>query len=142
MSTEGGEPRLLAEGYAAAPSWSPDGLSVLLRQGRTLFSVPREGGAPTALPTRLPHEGPNQAEYSPDRQAVYYSVISGQKEQQAIWKLSLKSGRATQLTNLEGRSGNLSYYFDITPKFIYFTWREDEGDIWVMDVVDAAPPTR
>jgi hypothetical protein len=50
------------------------------------------------------------------------------------WKLSLGSGQISRLTRLEGRRGNIGYDFATDDRYLYFTWREDEGDIWVMDV--------
>jgi hypothetical protein len=35
---------------------------------------------------------------------------------------------------LEGRRGNLGDSFSTDDRYVYFSWREDEGDVWVMDV--------
>lgn len=44
-------------------------------------------------------------------------------------------GRAErQLTDLAGRPGKLSSLWDTDGEFLYFTWNEDVGDLWVMDV--------
>ena len=57
------------------------------------------------------------------------------------WVLSLQDHSERQLTDLEGRQGYM-YFFpgegaEYAPdgRFLYFSWREDVGDIWVMDVV-------
>jgi hypothetical protein len=47
----------------------------------------------------------------------------------------LKDGEVFRLTNLEGRRGATgSIAVDL--HYLYFTWREDDGDIWVMDVAN------
>ena len=52
-----------------------------------------------------------------------------------IWRLSLDHRRVTLATDLQGRRGSLNYFFAVDSRFIYLVWSEDEGDIWVMDVV-------
>ena len=40
------------------------------------------------------------------------------------------------MTDLERKGGNLGTYgLAVTDTHLYFTWEEDRGDIWVMDVV-------
>ena len=40
------------------------------------------------------------------------------------------------MTNLAGRAGSLGGYALATDdQWLYFTWQEDRGDLWVMDVV-------
>jgi hypothetical protein len=36
---------------------------------------------------------------------------------------------------LKGRRGSIGNVFANDDRYLYFTWREDVGDIWVMDVV-------
>ena len=75
----------------------------------------------------------------PDGRSLIYSVIFGPREHQELWMLSLERGTVRQLTKLEGRRGGLNENFTTDGRDIYFTWREDDGDIWVMDTV---PPER
>jgi eukaryotic-like serine/threonine-protein kinase len=72
--------------------------------------------------------------FSADDQSLYYCVITGPRDKHGFWKLSLASGDISRLTKLEGRRGSIGYDFAIDGRYLYFTWREDEGDIWVMDV--------
>ena len=51
-----------------------------------------------------------------------------------MWRLSLRDGKASPLTDLRGRRGDLVENFASDGKYLYFVWREDDGDIWVMDV--------
>ena len=39
-----------------------------------------------------------------------------------------------QLTDFVGKPGSLASLDDTDGEFLYFTWREDHGDLWVMDV--------
>ena len=57
------------------------------------------------------------------------------RENHDLWKLSLERGQVSRLTKLEGRRGNIGDSFATDGRYLYFTWREDDGDIWVMDVV-------
>jgi len=42
--------------------------------------------------------------------------------------------RKRQLTDFAGRPGYLDVLHDSDGKFLYFTWSEDFGDLWVMDM--------
>jgi hypothetical protein len=78
---------------------------------------------------------PNIARVSHDGRSIYYSVVEGPREHQHIWRLSLVDGAISQLTRLEGQRGHLGYAFAADETYLYFTWNEDDGDIWTMDVV-------
>jgi len=45
-----------------------------------------------------------------------------------------EGGSERQLTDFSGKPGRLGALWDTDGEFLYFTWREDIGDIWVMDV--------
>jgi hypothetical protein len=51
-----------------------------------------------------------------------------------FWKLSLADSKVSRLAALAERRGGINDEFTTDGRFLYFTWREDEGDIWVMDV--------
>ncbi|HUE85852.1 MAG TPA: protein kinase [Vicinamibacterales bacterium] len=130
VATEGGEPRRVAAGNT--PDWSPDGQwLVVMRQGK-LFRVSRDGKESVALATDHP---PNTPRVSRDGRSIYYSVSTGPLEDQNIWRLSLADGAISGLTRLEGQRGLLGYYFAADENYLYLTWYEDDGDIWVMDVL-------
>jgi Tol biopolymer transport system component len=78
---------------------------------------------------------PAATRFSRDSQSIYFSVITGPRETHDFWKLSLTDGVVSRLTKLEGRRGNIDGEFSADGRYLYFLWREDEGDIWVMDVV-------
>ncbi len=53
-----------------------------------------------------------------------------------IWVVSLEDEAERPLTDFSGKRGNLgSFALATDGQYLYFTWEEDLGDIWVMDVV-------
>lgn len=131
VDAKGGEARFVTAGGSG--EWSPDGHGlVVVRQGR-LYRVATDGGEPLLLPAT--GEEPFSPRFSRDGQSIYYCVFTGPRENHDFWKLSLGDGKVSRLTNLEGRRGNIGYVIATDGRYLYFTWREDDGDIWVMDVV-------
>lgn len=54
-----------------------------------------------------------------------------------FWELSVTDGVERPVTELRGRQGQPFFQsLSRDGKSLYFTWAEDLGDIWVMDVVD------
>ena len=54
----------------------------------------------------------------------------------SIWELSLDNGDERPMTDLVGKRGTLGGDALATDgEHLYFTWAEDVGDLWVMDVV-------
>jgi hypothetical protein len=54
-----------------------------------------------------------------------------------IWARSMDTGVETPAATFEGRPGSLeNSAIDTDGTYLYFTWVEDEGDIWVMDVAE------
>jgi hypothetical protein len=52
----------------------------------------------------------------------------------------LVDGTISRLTSLKGQRGSIGGGLAADERHLYFTWREDVGDIWVMDVM--RPPDR
>ena len=52
-----------------------------------------------------------------------------------FWAFDVKDGSERRLTDLVGRRGSLGNAMATDGSRIYFGWKEDLGDIWVMDVV-------
>jgi len=115
-------------------SWSPDGLWIAYgsnRSGRNqIWRVSSQGGESELL-TRGSGAGPR---WSRDGQYVYYR---GANETAGnYWRLSVKDRSERPFTNLVGKRGTLGIMLPAEDgKFLYFSWRDDLGDIWVMDVV-------
>jgi TolB protein len=129
VEAKGGEPRLLTTASTDA-EWSPDGHWLVVQRENKLYRVAREGGEPVLLLDE-PADTPR---FSPDGRSIYYSVVTGPRENHDLWKLSLETGKVSRLTKLAGRRGYLGYSFATDGRYLYFTWSEDVGDIWVMDV--------
>jgi hypothetical protein len=53
-----------------------------------------------------------------------------------IWSLSVNNRKARAMTDFKGKPrGNLGCMsLGTDGKYLYFTWEEDFGDIWLMDV--------
>jgi Tol biopolymer transport system component len=131
----GGEPRQLTDDPALdqAPSWRPDGRSVIFESWRdgspVLWQVPATGGDAelvTATPGRA-------SVWSKDRKTMYFLGF-----ERTIWARSMETGVESPAAVFEGRRGGLEpSAIDTDGTYLYFTWVEDEGDIWVMDVDEA-----
>jgi len=127
-----GEPKPLTrfDGGAGA-SWSPDGRWVAfnrLTEGvQRLWRVPATGGDPELLGTAK--IGSEDFVWSRDGQSIYSIGPAN------IWALSLQDRAERAVTNLEGRRGHLGVGLGTDDRYLYFTWHEDLGDLWVMDVV-------
>jgi dipeptidyl aminopeptidase/acylaminoacyl peptidase len=135
VSAKGGDSRALGPGIGSRVEWAPDGQSLLYQRNGHLFRVSRDGNAPTEIPLRSDVGEPYTIRVSRDGQSIYYSVITGPRDRHDFWKLSLTDGAVSRVTKLEGRRGDISDALAVDDRYLYFAWREDEGDIWVMDVV-------
>jgi TolB protein len=130
ISPDGGEPRRRTGGFYH--DWSPDGGWLALVAPSGLHRIEVDGAEPVFLSTG--EIRPSRPRVSHDGRSIYYTVISEAREHQQVWRLSLSDGQNSPLTNLEGRRGQLEGDFAAGSEYLYFIWREDEGDIWVMDV--------
>jgi Tol biopolymer transport system component len=86
-------------------------------------------------PRRLPKTNDVQnLVWAPDGKFIYFVARSNTQELQ-LWEISPANGQKRQLTALEGRYGMLAVSALATDGlYLYFSWREDTGDLWVMDV--------
>jgi eukaryotic-like serine/threonine-protein kinase len=130
IAANGGEPRSVATTGDALAEWSPDGRWLLFLKDTTLYRVAKEGGQPSLLSSAIRQA--YGARFFRDGRSIYFHVIDGRTSQ--LWKLSLSDGKISRLTELEGRRGRLGYIGATDDRYMYFTWYEDDGDIWVMDV--------
>jgi hypothetical protein len=136
VNAKGGEPRPLVTGVQSRAEWFPDGEWLLVQRDGRLHRVARHGGEAVPLPVSRSDLQPNLGRLTFDGQSLIFSGgVTGPAAGQTFWKLSLKDGEVFRLTNLEGRRGATgSIAVDL--HYLYFTWREDDGDIWVMDVAN------
>jgi Tol biopolymer transport system component len=136
VSAEGGEPRQITSdpGSDNFPRWSPDGKWLVFRSSRDgvprLWRVPAGGGEPE----RFTQGAANFFRWSPDGKRIYF--FGAGERSGDVWVRSLSDGTERPLTDLSGRPGTLGLFGLATDgKYIYFTWQEDLGDIWVMDAL-------
>ena len=131
ISAEGGEAKQVTEAEAdGLPIWAPDGESIAFVSGRggsyNVWQVPTTGGDAV----RLTGSSRLRPAFSPDGTRIFFAREGN------LWVLSLADGVERQLTDLEGRYGELrGINLDTDGQHIYFPWQEDEGDVWVADLV-------
>ena len=71
--------------------------------------------------------------WSLDGKRIYFRL-----QGQSISELSVEDGAERLVADLAGKRGELGVnnnFLATDGKHLYFLWREDFGDIWVMDVV-------
>ena len=136
VGTDGTDARQITThaGRDMMPVWAPTGDEIIFtseRNGpRSLYRMPVDGGEPKSI-SAIPA---SYARWSRDGQTLYwieFGAASGN-----IWAVSPRTGTERRMTDLERKGGNLGTYgLAVTDSHLYFTWEEDRGDIWVMDVV-------
>ena len=114
--------------FGAFPDWSPDGENLLFWRPPSLWRASSDGTGAEELPF---DSGP-YARWAPDGDTIYYLPPALDR----ISSYRISDGATTSLTDLKGRPGQLELLALATDgKYLYFSWRQDIGDIWVMDVV-------
>ncbi|MCH8957392.1 hypothetical protein IIA28_19070, partial [candidate division KSB1 bacterium] len=118
------------------PLWWPDGQSLVsigIVSHYDMWRFPIADGAPEPLTTpefELTHA--DDLRWSSDQTQIYF--IHSFDGAVNIWSLSVADGAVRQLTDFSGRYGRLGRSFTTDGTYLYFTWLEHTGDIWVMDV--------
>ncbi|MCH8872648.1 PD40 domain-containing protein [candidate division KSB1 bacterium] len=138
---QGGEARPLtaSPGLDYYPLWWPDGKSIIYvslnDEIQNLFRVPSAGGRPEIV-AQLTSPGDNaniRLRWSSDGRHIYFGKLINRIAN--IWSLSIEENTQRQLTDLSGRYGIMGTVALATDgEYLYFTWQEERGDIWVMDV--------
>ncbi len=138
IPAQGGHGRqLMDDARDEHADWSPDRRWVAFDSVRDdlrrLWRVPASGGEAEPLTkgaARFPR-------WSADGRQVYF--IGYEDRLNNIWALSLDSRRERAVTAFSGRRGALGRLgLDIDQEFIYFTWEESRGDIWVAEISASA----
>jgi Tol biopolymer transport system component len=134
---EGGRERRLTNHPAGeySPAWSPDGLQIAftsLRSGQPrIWTVSARGGEPVQLGSTPS----TSLTWSRDGEWIYFA--SADAESGNVWGISARTRRERPMTSLVGKRGTLVAQAPSTDgAFIYFSWRDDRSDIWVMGLAD------
>lgn len=112
--------------------WAPDGtLSFVSNRGNQ--SRVWVAGAPGQPPTVSSGAGMSFHDWAPDAQRLF--ALGVQERKDDIWELQPDGSERIVAQLKGGRRGHIgSEAFATDGKFLYFTWEDDLGDIWVMDV--------
>jgi Tol biopolymer transport system component len=132
VPAEGGEPRQLTTDPAddLFPWWSPDGQWVIFgsrRAGGSRWRVPAAGG--DAEPVL---ESGDSVVWAPSGETIYY--VAQREGRRDVFQKEFGGDDGRRLTELVGRTGYLNELVDTDGEYLYFTWSEDFGDLWVMDI--------
>lgn len=97
---------------------------------RGLWRVP----FPQGTPQHIADGSTPRLRWSRADRRIYYVGSDG--EATDIWSIDPDAAEApARVVNLAGRRGSLGTQPPCPTKgFLYFTWREDPADIWMMDV--------
>jgi Tol biopolymer transport system component len=136
----GGGPwrRLTANPPDIHPDWSPDGQWIAfdsLRGGaQQVWRAPADGGQVERLaetPGTLPR-------WSPDGREVFFFGLGSAVNN--VWAVSIASRKVRAVTAFTGRRGAMGLLgLAIDPRYLYFTWEEGRGDIWVAEIGQPPP---
>jgi TolB protein len=149
VPASGGEPRPVMSGRPAQGvgtmefSFAPDGESFATAIGkqpdRRLWLFPLSGGDGKPL-TKGQATSPA---WSPDGAWIYFTTFRGsggatsQLERPGlnVWRVSADGKSERPVTQINDRRGYLGWTIATDGRWVYFTWREDVADIWMMDVL-------
>jgi Tol biopolymer transport system component len=134
VPAKGGEARQLTnevafDHFGPRIYWSADSRWVIFtasREGRPLWRVPAEGGE------AKPFLNGRSLTWSADGKQVYF--VARREGQVNLHARDTETKAERQLTDFVGKPGFLNSLADTDGEYLYFTWREDHGDLWVMDV--------
>jgi eukaryotic-like serine/threonine-protein kinase len=136
ISADGKRSRRITNDRASAglPTWSPDSQWLAYssnRSGRSqVWRISAHGGEPELL-TQGPGRSPR---WSHDGAFIYFGGVD--ERDGNYWRFSLADRTERAITSLVGRRGTPGVMPPASDgKYLYFPWRDDLGDIWVMDVV-------
>lgn len=88
--------------------------------------------------------------WSRDGRSVYFTTYreapkaSYQLERPGlnVWRVSRDGKGEEAVTSLGNRRGFIGFNIALDRRYLYFTWREDVSDIWMMDIEDGAAARR
>lgn len=134
----GPERRLTHEAVDIHPDCSPDGRWIVfssVRDGvRRLWRIPSSGGPAELLTKGADGLSRWMPRWTPDGTQIFFIALGDQiNDVRALSVADLEERVLIRLTERRGRLGHAGLATD--GRFIYFTWEESRGDIWVADIV-------
>ena len=140
IPAEGGEAREITTGTGVVyrPLWWPDGewLSFIAKRDDISWNIWRtflaDGKRELVNQQGIHGRDLGVLRWSPDRTKIYFMLVLESRTN--LWSLSAEDGSVDQLTDFKGRSGRMTRDLATDGKYFYFSWEEETGDIWVMDV--------
>jgi Tol biopolymer transport system component len=138
VPTAGGAARAVVADPSAAQynDWSPDGEWLAFTSNRSgqnrIWRVLSNGGRVEAVSTK---DGSTLPRWSRDGKWIYFR--QGGPTAQQVWGVAVNGRTERPFTNFSGKRGYIDDLGLATDgKNLFFSWREDLADIWVMDVVE------
>jgi Tol biopolymer transport system component len=104
---------------------SPDGRWLAPYNEKGIWRMALAGGDPILI-TKM--QG-RFAKWFPDGRSIVFVYGAN------LWQATVDGKAERPLTNFVGRRGYLEQDPATDGRYVYFSWREDISDIWVMDVV-------
>ena len=112
--------------------WGPDGTLtfVSIRENESrVWRASLSGDPPVPISSPEMH----YHDWAPDGSALYVLGVRGRGDD--VWELTPAGGERLAADLAGGRRGHIgSEAFATDGEYLYFTWEDDLGDIWVMDV--------
>jgi Tol biopolymer transport system component len=137
VPSRGGEPVAIHATRARTTSsdWAFDGQSLIFHQDSRVWRVPIDGGSPEALTD--PGVSGTMLRQARDSNDVY--MIGHAESENSLLRIRVEERTSHVIAKLTGRRGSIGWTgLAMDREFVYFTWQDDLGDVWVMDVVTEA----
>jgi Tol biopolymer transport system component len=130
---DGGPGHFMKNARAVVPEFSPIDDRLLYAASGSYWIGPVSEATP---PVKISDEGTATMSWAPDGKSVLAAVT--RDGGRVVVSIADDGTHERRLTNLSGRRGALGGNIDSDGRFLYFTWYEDVGDLWVMDLVESA----
>ena len=111
--------------------WSPVDDRIAFSSGGTLWIAHAFGATP---PVPVAKGFSWELRWAPDGKTLFSAVTRGGAR--VVVSIADDGTHERRLTNFSGRRGSIGN-LATDGTYLYFTWDEDIGDLWVMDVVEA-----
>ena len=132
---DGGPGHFMSDARARAPEFSPIDDRLLYGVSGGVWIGPVSEATP---PVKIFEEGAGVMGWAADGRSLVGVVTRNGAS--VVVSIADDGTHERRLTNLTGRRGDLGGNTATDGRFLYFTWYEDVGDLWVMDLVQTGRP--